>query len=912
MNILNKVTLQSLKKNKVRTIVTIIGIILSTAMFTAVTTSISSIRNYMIESIISEDGNWEGMALGISAEDFKKLAARDDIKSYGGICEFGYLSIKDAKKNSTESIECYNDSKPYLLMAAMTCDDKTASELMHFTLLSGRMPENPYEILVPEHLALNGGVYLKIGDTITGSIGQREYQGNIIFSDEYYKEADADKNDPGEKLVQLEKEQTYTVVGTYERFNYYVENHSCAGYTVLVGESNPLDAAPDARFHFIFSLKNRNNIFKMDGELEQITDQIRYHNDLLRMDGLSKMSSYTTVFMGLAIILCIIIVFGSVALIYNAFSISVNERIKQFGLLASVGATKRQRKKSIMFEACVVSAAGIPLGILAGILGMGITFYALRYRFSGILNDAKIPLTLKVEWWTVLVAAALAFLTVLVSAAIPARKAMRIPVIEAIRQNNEIRVPNKKLHTPRFLYKLFGMEGTLADKNFRRNRRKYRATVISLFVSIVLFISASSFVDYLKSGVNATVLEKNYDFLYYTYNIENSPKAEDVLKLFEETEGVKESSIYSYDVISYIFPKETLTEEMLDWIEERGYLGYVTELYKEQFGDHGTAIQICVGFISDENYRNYTEKNNLTEKGYFGDKKNALVYDNVRKYLNGRYFEIPYLKEQEGILPLLTYEWIEEEVEVNSSDNDSQKEGGSWIEYQYHFVPGEQKNLSYYVTDAPLPLGVDKEDIVFLYPESALLELFPEITDPVRTINIKASGNTDELYAKLQQKLIENGIATGQFYDVAEHNKFERNMLLIINVFSFGFIALISLIAAANVFNTISTNISLRRREFAMLESIGMTRKGLYKMLNYECLLYGIKSLVYGMPVALLVTFAIYQVVNEGFATSFYVPAASVIIAVFSVFAVVFATMFYAAGKLKKNSLVETLKNENV
>ncbi len=917
MNILNKVTLQSLKKNKVRTIVTIIGIILSTAMFTAVTTSISSIRNYMVESIISEDGSWEGMAIGISAENFKKLGARDDIKDYGGVCEIGYMSMKDAKKNGTESIECHNDSKPYLLMAAMTCDEKTASELMNFTFLSGRMPENQYEVLIPEHLALNGGVYLKIGDTITGSIGQREYQGEILFSDNYYKEANENRNDPGEKLIQLEEEKTYTVVGTYERLNYYIENYSCPGYTVFTGMQKPLDTVPDARFHFIFSLKNRNNIFRIDEDLGQITEQTRYHYDLLRMDGLSKMNAYTTVFWGLGIILCIIIVFGSVALIYNAFSISVNERIKQFGLLASVGATKRQRKKSIMFEACVVSVVGIPLGILAGILGMGITFYALRYRFSGILNDAKIPLTLIVEWWAVFVAAALAFLTVLVSATIPARKAMRIPVIEAIRQNNEIRVPNKNLHTPRFLYKLFGMEGTLADKNFRRNRRKYRATVISLFVSIVLFISASSFVDYLRSGVNATVLESNYDFVYYTYNVENSPKAEELLALLEESEGVKESSIYTYESVSYIFPKEMLTEEMLNWIEARGYLGYINEMYREQFGDNGTAVQIRVGFLSDENYRDYTEKNNLTEKGYFGGRKNALVYDHVRKSLDGRYLEISYLKEQEGILPVLTYEWREKEVVVDSNGDemaqDGQTEGeSSRIEYQQYFVPGEEKNLAYYVTDAPLPLGVDKQDIVFLYPESALLELFPELTVPVITVNIKASGNVDELYAKLQQKLIENGISTGQFYNMAEQNKFERNMLLIINVFSFGFIALISLIAAANVFNTISTNISLRRREFAMLESIGMTRKGLYKMLNYECLLYGIKSLIYGMPVALLVTYAIYRVVNNGFAADFYIPAASVVIAVFSVFAVVFATMFYAAGKLKKNSLVETLKNENV
>ena len=224
----------------------------------------------------------------------------------------------------------------------------------------------------------------------------------------------------------------------------------------------------------------------------------------------------------------------------------------------------------------------------------------------------------------------------------------------------------------------------------------------------------------------------------------------------------------------------------------------------------------------------------------------------------------------------------------------------------------KEKQLNYRVTDAELPLGIEKNSLTFLYPESAMAELFPGLSETVSIVSMTASGDKGAVYERLQKMLLANSIDTGALHNYYEQDAFQRNLIVIVNVFSYGFIALISLIAAANVFNTISTNISLRRREFAMLESIGMTKKGLYRMLNYECLLYGIKSLLYGMSVALLLTFAIYCVVSEGYAASFYVPAASIIIAVVSVFSVVFATMFYAAGKLRKNSVVETLKNENV
>ena len=174
------------------------------------------------------------------------------------------------------------------------------------------------------------------------------------------------------------------------------------------------------------------------------------------------------------------------------------------------------------------------------------------------------------------------------------------------------------------------------------------------------------------------------------------------------------------------------------------------------------------------------------------------------------------------------------------------------------------------------------------------------------------SGNHDASYQNIKSALAQNGMASRTLYDYAKDVENDRNQIVIIQVLSYGFIVLISLIAAANVFNTISTNISLRRREFAMLQSVGMTAGGLRRMMNYECLLYGSKSLLFGLPAACVVTYLIYRTVLEGYETNFRLPYAAIGIAVLSVFLVVFATMMYSMKKLKTDNLIDDLKNENI
>lgn len=155
---------------------------------------------------------------------------------------------------------------------------------------------------------------------------------------------------------------------------------------------------------------------------------------------------------------------------------------------------------------------------------------------------------------------------------------------------------------------------------------------------------------------------------------------------------------------------------------------------------------------------------------------------------------------------------------------------------------------------------------MIMYPESVIRSVVDSEMPRSWSIYFEAE-NHKEVFEKLSLTLEENALAADTLFDVAASGENDRNLVMILNVFSYGFIILISLIAAVNVFHTISTNIGLRRREFAMLRSVGMTSRGLNRMMNYECLLYGCKSLLLGLPVSLFITWLIFQSVNQGYQT---------------------------------------------
>jgi len=168
------------------------------------------------------------------------------------------------------------------------------------------------------------------------------------------------------------------------------------------------------------------------------------------------------------------------------------------------------------------------------------------------------------------------------------------------------------------------------------------------------------------------------------------------------------------------------------------------------------------------------------------------------------------------------------------------------------------------------------------------------------------------LRAELDTSLGEDITNKLNIYDVREDSAKNDQMLLLISIFAYGFIGLITAICIANIFNNVSTSISLRRREFAILKSVGMTPQAFNKMIYFESIFYGLKAILIALPVSLLIMYGIYKNLYAYFSTSFILPLWSIGIAVFSVFIIVLAAMLYSSAKVKKENIIDGLKMDNI
>lgn len=887
MNILNKVTLKNLMKNRTRTLVTIIGIILSVSLFTAVTTSVNSLKTYIIEVTKEKDGDFHGGIFDVNGEKLEEIVNDERAEMVTTIQNIGYAKIDEIE----------NEYKPYLFIGAM---DPEFSAMMPVNLLEGKMPGSSREILLPDHLETNGGASYRIGDVISLEVGERLSEGvKLHQTDSYITE-----NEELEKV----STRTYTITGIYERPSF--EGYSAPGYTAL---TLPDGAGPDSFDAYIRvdPMKDTYAFLEAYGDHET-----RVNSDLLRFSGNSNENTLNAVLYSMVAILSAIIMFGSISLIYNAFSISISERTKQFGLLKSVGATKKQILSSVLFEALVLSGIGIPLGILLGIAGIGLTFVFS----SDVLNalwagGTKSQLVLRISPESLLIAAALGLVTVLLSAWIPARKAARVSAIDSIRQTDDIRIRPGKVKTSRLTYKLFGFDGMLAAKNFKRNRRKYRATVVSLFMSVVLFISASSFTSYLKKGTEQVFEEMDHDITYYlTPSQEKSP--EEVLKLLSGAEGVNDTS-YEYSEMygTLLVPKEVVTEGYADLMD----MSYYEEVLKPK--DTESIVNMHLAFLDDESFRSLLAENGLSEEEYMaGETPKALLYASGSVYddRDSRYHTFDVVKNGSFSARQVEIPNLYEDRYFSGEEREGKLvytngEGEDEVLYEREDVLIERDlELGEIISAMPMmSYNANGSELKVIYPYNAMEKIIGEPGSGAVNLYFEVEDHA-AAYKEMSEILKDANLSFTNLVDQASYMDQNRAMITVINIFSYGFIILISLIAAANVFNTISTNIHLRRREFAMLKTVGMTTKGFNKMMTYESILYGLKGILYGIPVAIGVTYLIYLSMNRGIDFAFFIPWIPVVLAVGSVFLVVFATSIYAMDKIRKDNPIDALKNENI
>ena len=892
MNIFAKVTLQTLKKNRVRTIVTIIGIILSCAMITAVAALVQSFSGYMLDVGIYEKGNWHGAAYSLSWSQYENIQKDEEISFTTYAQLMGYARV-----------ESENPDKPYLYV--MGGEKETFFENMPVHLVAGRLPQNSEEILIPEHLLSNGGVSYHVGQTITLELGDRMVGQDTLnqFTPYIY---DEESGEPEEELV-VRQTRTFQIVGIYSRPDF--EEYSAPGYTALTVAD--LEENVGDSYDVYFRMTDPAQVYDY---LKNLDCGSATNTDVLLYSGVSKYSSFNTMLTGLVAVLVGLIMFGSVSLIYNAFAISVSERTRQFGLLSSVGATRRQIGRMVLMEALFVSMVGIPLGVLAGLGGIGITLRIVSDMMIR-LTMIPVPLRLRISPYVVGAAVVLSLITVLLSAWIPSVRAKRVSAIEAIRQSRDVRGKSRPVKTGWLQYRLFGLPGVLGKKYYKNSKRKYRATIISLFMSIVLFVSVCSYTGYLMELATTYRNESKYD-ISFSYK-EDQYTRQEIMTWIENTPSVTQTAmLQSYGQMARI-SKEDIPEATLEY-------------FSQAMNTEGDTVEVScsVWFVDDESFRQLLQANGLEESTFF-DSRNpvgvSVATTRFFDYQQGKYIQLDYLKNDQNEFtidfPVCLEGYIREGGEVDASGNEL-----------YIYVnsddPTDMKKLSREEAyeQIPLQIGANIENLPFyinnstygskvIYPLSLRDTVFPnweKVYGDWEYDYYILSQNHRESYESLRKTLSEAGISSTNLHDAAASNESQRASVTIVQIFTYGFVVLISLIAAANVFNTISTNIHLRRRDFAMLKSVGMPRKDFNRMMNYECVLYGTRALLLGLPVSCIITWLTWGSISYGVETRFRLPWEAMGIAVLGVFLVVGISMIYAMRKIHKDNPIDALKNENL
>ena len=860
MNLLNRLTLKNLRLNKKRTLVTIIGIILSTALITGVATLVSSFRSTIIEYEKQDSGDYHYVFYNVPVDDLKYIKNNRNVEDVYLNEDLGY-SLLDGSKN---------EDKPYLYLKAYS---KGSIEKLGIELKEGRLPENDNEVVISSHIKSNGGVEYKIGDELDLKLGERISDGESL---DQGKALDEERS---ESFV-LRNEKNYKIVGIIERPNFDIEPYTAPGYTVLTilnendinGSLNVYVRYKDVKKHLATTAQiigideqvlkrisdpSNGMISESDTEIFGNAKYVFSENDsLIRWENLEFKEATRNVLYTVSAIVIVIIIVTSVFCIRNSFEISITEKTRQYGMLASVGATSKQIRKNVLYEGLILGLIGVPVGILSGLIAIFVLLKVISHILKSFLGFEFIFTT---NLLAIAISILLAGITIYLSARKSAKRASKISPIEAIRNTDDIKIKAKKLRTPRIIKSLFGVGGDISYKNLKRNRKKYRTTVISIIVSVSIFIAMSAFIEYAFG--TTSVYYKDYD-----YNLIVNGRTSEINQLLEivKNDTVKKYSI-NRNLVAEVAGRELRNHYTSEKKNADESLGIINSNDEKDY-----ANLVAVG--KDE-YMRFLSKNGLK---YDDVKDKVILNDSAKTYIDS--------KKAYSMYRIYDYkkgDHISASINGKSTDLEIAAIVDSVPMGPYY------SNGMFIVSDEFFDKYKSKEDMsVSLYMDSSNPNELEEI---VRKSNIGSYVENIETIAKEQNA-----------------------MMLAISIFLYGFIAVISLIGVTNIFNTITTNMELRQKEFANLKSIGMTKKEFNRMIRLESVLYGGKALVIGIPIGVGLSYLLFKAFGISYEMTYELPFKAIGISIVVVAILIWVVMRFSLKKINKQNIIETIRKDNI
>lgn len=838
MNVLNKLVTKSLKLNTKRTIGTIIGIILSVALICAVSSMVSSFRQTLVENAINESGYYHIELLNINDNDINKLKLNKDIKDINLVYKLGYSSIE------------IDSTFPYIEIASM---DKDTLSNLSYELIEGRYPENDNEIVISNKIKLKGKY--KVGDVINLNVGDRvDGEGYPLYNSNPYLEENA------EGIINSSL-KSYKIVGIVYKENVDNENYGITTNTT----SKKLDAYVSLKEPYDYE-KSICELLGASGYDEIGTEKkfnydYQINNELLRWEALKFSNSTFSTLMTIAGVVIFIIIFTSAFCIRNSFAISTTEKMKMYGMLASIGATKKQIRKSVLYEGFILGMIAIPLGILCGLLAVFILIKIVNILLGDFLFNSIDGIVFKISILSIIISIVLGFITIYFSVISSAKKASKVSPIDNLRSSNDIKIDAKKLHTPKIIKKIFKEGGVLAYKNLCRSKKKYRTTVISLTVSIFVFITMSAFIN---EGFRQS---SNY-YTNYDYNL--------VISLGNNYSSSQIDEITNLDNINKSFSLYNSESNII--MRDFSMINTYDNNYYFSSDEEGKYINLEVLLLDDETFASYIKEIN----GNYDDLKDkGILVDNYSFYIKkpgdkkAKYYDARRYKYKDGDI-----------IDSKLSNGDNIKVEVGKVS---NIRPSGMENA--YYDGGFLFLNTKYFNNINYYPYKLLIDTnnSEQLTKDIASID-------SDLYV----------------YDISKVAKEEKSMILVISIFLYGFITVITLIGTTNIFNTITSNMELRQKEFAMLKSVGMTKKEFNRMINLETLFYSTKALIYGTILGIIGSYAVHKSFSKMYETAYVIPYKAIIICIIFVFIIVYIIMRYSINKINKQNTIETIRKDNI
>lgn len=858
MKIINKLTWRHLWANKKRTVITLFGIIISVAMVTAVFTSVESLMNTMGEITASYDGAWHARYNELKSKDVQTLAKQKNVKAIGLSMDLGEISSKadsNSSKSRTDVLACNQNLFTIYSMKPAT----------------GRLPVTTRELLVTKSFITRNDLKWKVGDTVT-----------LPFT--------AYSADP-----QVEPEtaqRTYTICGILEN-----DNQLTGFYSAFCGLD---DTVTDAMGTYIAQVQfaplgsNTPKDIKAaakalyGAKVAEANDctQFSTHTDYLMFSGVQMNSGITRALYGFMAIILLIIVLASVFMIYDSFAVSYQQRARYLGMLASVGATRTQKRGSVYFEGFILGCIGIPIGILCGIGGIAVTLRALSDSFMQTVTVAtgdSVRLHAIVNWKILVGSVLISALTIFISAWIPAHRASKVTPIEALRQTNTVKVKKaKQLKTSRLRQKLFGFEDVLAVKNYKRNGKRSRTVVFALAVSVILFLSTANFTGMLTNAVDNEYDSMNFDVYESIFNTDGpltASQVEQVNRKVSDVPGIQDIRICADNEMMVDGLDKQLTAEAKKANMDCSV--YVLGVDSDTFAALAKEAGIDPAACQDEKTPTGILINQVT---LATEKKQRQTMNPVQGSQVGK----TYTGQMTG--------WDKE---------------GNDITAPYTVKIAGQMNK-----DA-VCLHSSFFHPTVVVPMHSYLVHYPQALAKGNAVSYAryyiTAQDHDDVYNRVSDVLdeVQNGIShTG--YDAAAQAQTMQALKVVVMTFGYGFITLITLISVMNIINTISSGMEERRREFAMIKSVGMTPRSFKKSIYLENIRYGVMALVWGLPVSLGLDLLMYKVLGSSFDYGYTFRWYYYLAAALVVFAVIGMALLYALDKIKKDNIIETLKRDDI